>query len=135
MDKRKPKCFGFFPLNLLKMIKNSTYFVDIDGTIVKYRKFDYLLETKAEPIQEVIDNINEEYEKGSHIVITSARPIEYLDFTKKELELLGIKYHQIVLGIGRGTRFLLNDIDPEKPTVKRAVGVNLIRDKGYKGKL
>jgi hypothetical protein len=117
------------------MIKNSTYFVDIDGTIVKYRQFDKLLQTKAEPIQEVIDNINEEYDKGSHIVITSARPIEYLDFTKKELKKIGLKYHQIILGIGRGTRFLLNDIDPENPTVKRAVGINLIRDKGYKNKL
>lgn len=92
------------------MIKNSTYFVDIDGTIVKYRQFDKLLQTKAEPIQEVIDNINEEYDKGSHIVVTSARPIEYLDFTKKELK-------------------------PENPTVKRAVGINLMRDKGYKNKL
>ena len=117
------------------MIKNSTYFVDIDGTLVKYRQFDKLLQTKAEPIQEVIDNINEEYDKGSYIVVTSARPIEYLDFTKKELKKIGLKYHQIILGIGRGTRFIINDIDPENPTVKRAVGINLMRDKGYKGKL
>jgi histidinol phosphatase-like enzyme len=117
------------------MIKNSTYFIDIDGTIVKYRQFESLLKTKPEPIQEVIDNINEEYDKGSHIVVTSARPIEYLDFTKKELKKIGLKYHQLVLGIGRGTRFVLNDIDPENPTVKRAIGINLVRDKGFQGKL
>jgi hypothetical protein len=58
-----------------------------------------------------------------------------LDFTKKELKKIGLKYHQIILGIGRGTRFIINDIDPENPTVKRAVGINLIRDKGYKNKL
>ena len=117
------------------MIKNSTYFVDIDGTIVKYRQFDSLLSTKAEPIQDVIDSLNEEYDKGSHIVVTSARPIEYLEFTKKELKKIGLKYHQVILGIGRGTRFVINDIDPDNPMVKRAVGINLIRDKGYKGKL
>ena len=83
----------------------------------------------------ISSNINEEYDKGSHIVITSARPIEYLDFTKKELKKIGLKYHQVILGIGRGTRFVINDIDPENSTVKRAVGINLIRDKGYQGKL
>jgi hypothetical protein len=117
------------------MIKNSTYFVDIDGTIVMYREFEHLLETPAEPIQEVIDSINEEYQKGSHIVITSARPVEYLHFTEKEMKKIGLKYHQIILGIGRGTRFIINDIDPDAPTVKRAVGINLIRDKGYQNKL
>jgi histidinol phosphatase-like enzyme len=115
------------------MIKNSTYFVDIDGTIIKYRQFDKLLQTKAEPIQEVIDSINEEYDKGSHIVVTSARPIEYLEFTKKELKKIRLKHHQVILGIGRGTRFVINDIDPDNPTIKRAVGINLIRDKGYQG--
>ena len=117
------------------MIKNSTYFVDIDGTIVKYRQFDKLLSTKAEPIQDVIDNLNEEYDKGGHIVVTSARPPEFLKFTEIELRSIGLKYHQLILGIGRGTRFVLNDIDPDNPMVKRAVGINLIRDKGYQGKL
>lgn len=117
------------------MIKNSTYFVDIDGTIIKYRQFDKLLKTKTEPIQEVIDKVNKEYENGSHIVVTSARPIEYLEFTKTELKSIDLKYHQIILGIGRGTRFIINDIDPENPNVKRAVGINLIRNEGFKNKL
>lgn len=116
---------------MIKKIKNSTYFVDIDGTIVKYRQFAKLLFTKAVPIKDVIDNLNDEYDKGSHIVVTSARPIEYLDFTKKELVSIGLKYHQLILGIGRGTRFVINDIDPEEPLKNRAVGINLIRDKGY----
>jgi hypothetical protein len=109
--------------------------VDIYVTIVKYRQIDSLLSTKAEPIQDVIDSLNQEYDKGSHIVVTSARPIEYLEFTKKELKKIGLKYHQVILGIGRGTRFVINDIDPDNATVKRAVGINLIRDKGYQGKL
>ena len=109
--------------------------MDIYVTIVKYRQIDSLLSTKAEPIQDVIDSLNQEYDKGSHIVVTSARPIEYLEFTKKELKKIGLKYHQVILGIGRGTRFVINDIDPDNATVKRAVGINLIRDKGYQGKL
>ena len=38
-----------------KVIKNPTYFVDIDGTIIKYRKFSELGQTTPEPIQDVID--------------------------------------------------------------------------------
>ena len=41
-----------------KIIKNPTYFVDIDGTIVKYRKFSELGQTKPEPIQDVIDYLS-----------------------------------------------------------------------------
>jgi len=51
-------------------------------------------------------------------------------FTKQELEKLGVKYHQIVFGIGRGTRYLINDRDPEQPNVDRAVAINLNRNSG-----
>jgi hypothetical protein len=116
------------------MIKNSTYFVDIDGTIIKYRPFALLLSIEPEPIQDVINKINKEYDNGSHIVVTTARPEMMKTQTKKELKKVGLKYNQLVMGIGRGTRYLLNDVDPENPRVKRAVGVNLIRNKGLKGK-
>jgi hypothetical protein len=112
------------------MIKNPTYFVDIDGTLVVYRKFDELRSTPPVPIQSVINKINEEYDSGAHIVITSARPVEFLEFTEQELNSIGIKYHQIILGIGRGTRYVINDKDPEFPDIDRAVGINLIRNKG-----
>lgn len=112
------------------MIKHPTYFVDIDGTICKYRKFSDLNITKPEPIQSVIDLVNREYNNGSHIIITTARPEEYRNFTITELQTIGIKYHQLVMGIGRGTRYIINDKDPEYPDVDRAVGINLNRNEG-----
>ncbi len=112
------------------MIKHPTYFVDIDGTLIKYRKFTELHSTPPEPIQSVIDKVNNEYDNGAHIVITSARPSELELFTKQELEKLGVKYHQIIFGIGRGTRYIINDRDPEQPDVDRAVGINLNRNQG-----
>jgi hypothetical protein len=51
-------------------------------------------------------------------------------FTKQELEKIGVKYHQLVMGIGRGTRYIINDKDPEVPEVDRAVGINLNRNEG-----
>jgi hypothetical protein len=116
------------------MIKNSTYFVDIDGTIIKYRPFALILTLEPEPIQDVIDKINKEYDKGSHIVVTTARPENLKSLTKKELKKVGLKYNQLVMGIGRGTRYVINDSDPEKAKEKRAIGINLIRNKGLKSK-
>lgn len=114
-----------------KVSKNPTFFVDIDGTIVVYRKFSELSTAVLTPIQDVIDTINQYYDEGAHIVITTARPDEYEVFTKQELEKLGVKYHQIIFGIGRGTRVVLNDKDPENPEIPRALGINLNRNGGW----
>ena len=113
-----------------KTIKNPTLFVDIDGTIVKYRKFDELATAILTPIQDVIDYVNDHYNSGSVIIITTARPSSYELMTKQELEKLGVKYHQIVMDCGRGTRVVLNDMDPANP-IQRAVGINFVRDGGF----
>jgi hydroxymethylpyrimidine pyrophosphatase-like HAD family hydrolase len=113
-----------------KVIKNPTLFVDIDGTLVKYRKFDELSESVLTPIQDVIDFVNEQYNNGSIIIITTARPSSYNLFTKQELEKIGVNYHQLVMDCGRGTRVVLNDMDPINP-IQRAVGINFVRDGGF----
>ena len=112
------------------MIKHPTYFVDIDGTLIKYRPFDQIETVAPEAITSVLDLIKTKYEEGAHIVITTARPSELELFTKQELEKIGVKYHQLVMGIGRGTRYIINDKDPQAPEVDRAVGINLIRNQG-----
>ena len=115
------------------ILKFPTYFVDIDGTLIKYRKFAELKFKEPQPIKSVLDFVNKVYDEGGHIVFTTARPIELEVFTKQELENIGVKYHQIIFGIGRGTRYLINDKDPENPDTDRAIGINLIRDKGLDG--
>jgi hydroxymethylpyrimidine pyrophosphatase-like HAD family hydrolase len=113
-----------------KVIKNPTLFVDIDGTLVKYRKFNELSESVLTPIQDVVDFVNEQYDNGAIIIITTARPSSYNLFTKQELEKIGVRYHQLVMDCGRGTRVVLNDMDPENP-IQRAVGINFVRDGGF----
>ena len=112
-----------------KVIKNPTLFVDIDGTLVEYRKFSELYESILTPIQDVIDFVNNHYDNGSVVMITTARPSTYELFTKQELEKIGVKYHQLIMDCGRGTRVILNDKDPENP-IDRAVGINLDRNGG-----
>lgn len=111
--------------------KNPTFFVDIDGTIIKYRKFSELENSKLEPIQDVIDYINEQYELGAVIIITTARPENYRNYTIKELNTVGVKYNQLVMDCGRGTRVIFNDKDPENPQLNRAVGINFTRNQGF----
>lgn len=113
------------------VIKNPTLFVDIDGTIIKYRQFANLIHTEPEPIQDVIDFVNKEYDNGAVIIVTTARPSELELFTKQDLEKINLKYHQIVFDCGRGFRLLLNDRDPEYPDTDRAVGINFNRDEGF----
>lgn len=116
-----------------KTIKNPTFFVDIDGTLVQYRKFSELSTAVLTPIKEVIDVVNKYYDEGAIIVITTARPSSYELFTKQELEKIGVKYHQLVMDLGRGTRVILNDKDPENEQIPRALGINLNRNQGWEG--
>lgn len=110
--------------------KNPTFFVDIDGTIVKYRKFSELANSVLEPIQDVVDYLNSQYDKGAVIIITTARPEKFRHFTILELNQIGMKWHQLVMECGRGTRVIFNDKDPENPNLERAVGINFTRDGG-----
>jgi hypothetical protein len=114
------------------IVKNPTYFVDIDGTIAKYRNFNELGQTKPEPIQDVIDYVNDEFNNGAIIIITTARPDSYRLLTEHELELLNVKYHKIIMNCGRGSRIILNDLDPDNLEIPRAVGINLKRNEGLK---
>lgn len=113
-----------------KIVKNPTLFVDIDGTLVKYRKFSELGTSLITPIKDVINYVNEHFNSGSVIIITTARPESYRDLTVKELSQIGVNYHQLVTGCGRGTRVVINDIDPNHSDLPRAVGINLNRDGG-----
>jgi hypothetical protein len=111
--------------------KNPTFFVDIDGTLVEYRKFSELSTAVLTPIAEVVNYINEQHKSGAVIIITTARPEIYRNYTIGELEKIGVMYHQLVMDCGRGTRVILNDKDPENPELDRAVGINLTRNMGF----
>jgi hypothetical protein len=110
-------------------VKKNTYFCDIDGTIFKYRKFETYETTKAEGIKSTIDYLDKVASKGHMIILTTARP-EYLRIhTEIELHENYIPYDMLIMGIERGPRYLINDMDPNS-TGERAIAINLIRDKG-----
>jgi len=111
------------------MDKKNTYFVDIDGTIFIYRKFETYESTEAEVIKSTKQFLQQVNDEGHMIVLTTARP-EYLrEHTEKELTKNGIPYHRLIMQIERGPRYLINDMDPNNPG-ERAICYNLKRDGG-----
>lgn len=111
------------------MEKKNTYFVDIDGTIFIYRKFETYESTEAQVIKSTKQFLQKVNDEGHMIVLTTARP-EYLrELTVYELTKNGIPYHRLIMQIERGPRYLINDTDPNNPG-ERAIAINVKRDEG-----
>ena len=116
-----------------EVVKNPKVFCDIDGTIFKYRKFETYLTSEPEVLPGVKESMISWLDSGVCIVLTTARPESLRDHTIKELQSASIPYHQLVMGIGRGARYLIND--SEEPGVSRATSVSLNRDEGFNFKI
>ena len=123
---------------------NKTWFIDIDGTIVKHSSNDeideaivsdgnrsYLMEEPIERSVEFLKNIP----KDATIILTTARDKRHEQHTLKMLEHFEIRYDKIIFDLRAGPRYLINDIKPigvaknSKP-LNTAFAVNVERDKG-----
>lgn len=75
------------------------YAFDIDNTLVHTNGSDY---KNATPIQKRIDVVNRLYEEGHTIFLFTARGSasgnDYYEFTIKQMNEFGIKYHKIIMG-------------------------------------
>jgi len=111
------------------MEKKSTIFCDIDGTIFVYRKFANYTTEEPQVIPSTLKYLQEQKAQGHMVILTTARPKELYDHTVFELEKNNVPYDAIILGIERGPRYLINDMDPDKPG-PRAIAYNLIRNQG-----
>tara|TARA_Y100000356_G_scaffold119581_1_gene111357 strand:+ start:76 stop:444 length:369 start_codon:yes stop_codon:yes gene_type:complete len=112
------------------MEKKNTIFCDIDGTLFKYRKFETYKSSKAEILPDVKKKMDEWNNEGHLVILTTARPEDMREHTEKELAENDIPYGRLIMGLERGPRYLINDMDPGKPG-ERATGVNLDRDTGF----
>jgi len=111
--------------------KKKTYFIDIDGTIFKYRKFETYKIQKAELLVESKVFLQQVRDLGHMIILTTARPESLREHTIFELESNNVPYDKLIMGIERGPRYLINDMDPNKPG-ERAIAINVKRDHGIK---
>ena len=74
-------------------------YVDLDNTLCTTNGTDY---ENSKPIVKRIDYINRYYDEGHTITIYTARgsktKINYYELTKSQLELWGVKFHNLIVG-------------------------------------
>ena len=56
-----------------------------------------------------LDKLNEWEHKGYNIILTTGRKESLRKVTEKQLSEAGIFYDQLIMGIGGGARYLIND--------------------------
>lgn len=99
------------------MSRPSTYFIDIDGTILEHKgsgaSWQWLSDAKALP--GAVQFLNDLESLGHHIVLVTGRPEHYRSTLVKLLANHGIVYHQLVMGITSGMRIIINDRKPDMP--------------------
>lgn len=115
------------------MAKNNrkTIFCDIDGTLVYQFPFDEFDENKVEVLPGVAEKFKEWKEADHYIVLTTARPEDMRESTIKQMQLAGIHFNQLVMGIGREERYLINNNEKLTPEIDRAIGISVKRDGGF----
>lgn len=109
--------------------KDCTIFCDIDGSILAHR--GTLINIYKHPTATYTgtpEKFHEWWEKGYTIILTTARPESMRHYTERQLESVGIVFHQLVMNCGHGPRYVLNDRKPDGADM--AIGITLERDEG-----
>lgn len=107
----------------------KTIFIDIDGTVLRHNgDLSKQMLTPAIVLPEVMERFNEWNRKGYYIVLTTGRKECMREMTVKALLDNGIFYDQLVMGLPRGERILINDTKPDMDQTARAFVV--VRNEG-----
>ena len=111
-----------------------TIFCDIDGTLVKHQGYPAIEKIpnsshKMELLPGTLKKLWEWDSKGYRIILTTGRKEGLRKSTEKQLAVVGIIYDQLIMGIGGGKRYLVNDRKPHN-SEDYAHALNLDRNIG-----
>lgn len=108
----------------------KTIFCDIDGTLIWHSKPSENAKeiNKASLIPGTLDKLDEWERKGYNIILITGRKKSMRKKTEKSLAELGIYYDILIMGVGGGTRYLINDSKPNGDI--SAIAINIERNKG-----
>jgi hypothetical protein len=109
----------------------KTIFSDIDGTLIEQVSFEELDPNVVNVLPGVKEKMLEWYDAGHYIVLTTARPEHLREITEIQMNKAGIRFDQLVMGIGREERILINNNSSKDPQRNRAFGVPVARDGGF----
>lgn len=96
----------------------KTLFIDIDGTLIKHKgNLSKQMSEEAEILPNVIEKLNFWESEGHRIILTTGRKESLRKFTEKQMLKLGIFYDQLIMGLPRGERVIINDSKPDNDMV------------------
>lgn len=110
----------------------KTIFCDIDGTLVEHAPPS----TSSQPTYKMVlleDTINKllEWDRaGYNIILTTGRKESLRSVTEAQLAEAGIFYDRLIMGIGGGERYLINDC--KENGTEYAKAINIPRNLGIK---
>jgi hypothetical protein len=108
----------------------KTIICDIDGTLTKHAnpheasKPNY----KMELLPGTAEKLLEWEKKGYRILLLTGRKESLRDVTVRQLQQAGIFYDQLIMGVGGGARYLINDNKPNG--TQTAFAINIQRNTG-----
>ncbi|MHA1592728.1 MAG: hypothetical protein ACTSUP_09685 [Candidatus Heimdallarchaeaceae archaeon] len=115
------------------MERPKTIFCDIDGVIFYYPDRNVAQQHLGRP--KVLPGIREAFAdwdlKGYRIILVTGRREGVRKHTEKQLVEAGIFYDHLIMGLGGGTRIMINDYKPDDKK-DTAVAINVERNKGLK---
>ena len=113
------------------MYKTKTIFCDIDGTLIKHHgSLSKQITNNPEILKGTLEKLDEWDRNCYNIILTTGRKESLRKLTEEQLTNLGIVYDQLVMGLGGGPRFLINDRKPDG--TKTAFAIQVERNKGIK---
>jgi hypothetical protein len=112
-------------------LRPKTIFCDIDGTLVKHNPPTKTTdpELELELLPGVLEKLLEWDKLGYNIILVSGRRESSRVATEKQLSKVGIIYDKLILGIGGGKRYLIND-RKDYSNEDYALAINLDRNLG-----
>jgi len=116
----------------MNLVPPPTIFIDLDGTIFKHYGNDF----DKVPEQEILDGVKEKFDEWKRkdyiVIIVTARPYSAKKFTIDQLEKFELAYSQLIMNVGSGVRYLINDTKPYASLDETAIGISVKRDGGIK---
>lgn len=108
---------------------NKTFFIDIDGTLIKHKNnLSSMITGQPEIIENTIETLELLRNNGHMIILTTARPEGTRIVTEQQLSILGIFYDKLIMGLHTGPRILVNDTKPDGTIT--AIAKPIIRNSG-----
>lgn len=110
----------------------GSIFCDIDGVLIWHHQ-DMSVQHlyRARLLPGALEQLKAWERDGYRIILTTGRKESTRAATEKQLSEVGIFYDQLIMGLNRGPRVVVNDIKPSDPA-PTALAINLERNVGFK---